>query len=283
MSPTTGTWRGAARPRRWLQRAVAAFAVISLLAVASVTSYGAWASRQATHAAASSPPAALVRDDGAAPVWYYGKTPAEVQALLGADNRLVGIDVAQARPLRLDVAMIANTGARRMAWWWLPGTGPEVEGGQVGRFTGEHEARIVSLAPYVVGGTTFFAAVCLGPPPGGQGSGWWWYFDIPRSRIEPLLVEHDARPLDLRSYSKGGTVYAMVMVPRHSDPGSWWYAGLTAADTKLKLSEHRATLTSLAPTDPTASTFDVVMSASPAGTMPEFDNVSWAWGTVDTD
>jgi len=42
-------------------------------------------------------------------------------------------------------------------------------------------------------------------------------------------------------------------------------------------------LTSLQPTNATGATYDVVMNASGAGTMPAFQGVSWMWATNDTD
>jgi hypothetical protein len=221
------------------------------------------------------------RSDQAA--WYYGKTPAEVHALLGTDKRLVSIAVASASPLRLDVATVDNTGVVEVRWWWIPETGPDVTGDGVGRFAGSHEARLVSLAPYVVGTETYFAGIYV-PGGGSDDHGWWYYFDQPRTSIEPLLAEHGARLVDLRSYTKGlRTLYSLVMVPKAAPgDGWWWYADLDSRAIRERLRANRAELTSVAPTGPDTSTFDVVMTTSSWRT-PTYDNVSWAWATQEGD
>ncbi|MGH7440890.1 MAG: hypothetical protein ACRENE_34875 [Polyangiaceae bacterium] len=216
-------------------------------------------------------------------VWHYGKTPAEVHALLGTDKRLVSIAVASASPLLLDVAIVGNTGVVEVRWWWIPETGPDVTGDGVGRFAGSHEARLVSLAPYVVGTETYFAGIYVAGG-GPDDKGWWYYFDQPRTGIEPLLAEHGGRLVDLRSYAKGArTLYAFVLIPKAA-PGDawWWYTGLDAPAIRERLRANRAELTSLAPADPATSTFDVVMTTSSWRT-PTYDNVSWAWATQEGD
>jgi hypothetical protein len=269
--------------RRWLHRGVVGAGMLSFAAAVGVRSYAAWTARAADRAAAIARAPLPAPEGNRQAVWYFGKTVAEVRALLGADNRLVSIAISRAAPLRLDVAMVENTGTRKMSWWWLPGSGPEVTAAQNGSFAGEHEARLVSLAPYVADGTTYFAAIYLAGG-GSDDRGWWWYFDMPRSSIDGLLAEHGARLVDLRSYSRGGTLYSLIMVPKGSASGQWWwYPSVDGATTRARLKSNHAVLTSVAPTDPAASTFDVVMGTSPAGSMPAYDNVSWAWATEDSD
>jgi hypothetical protein len=270
-------------PRRPLQRAAMGVAGLSLAATVGAAAYTSWADRRASRVTSSAHVVLPDPEGSRQTVWYYGKTPAEVDALLGSDNRLVSIAIAHAAPLRLDVAMVANTGARKMSWWWLPGTGAEVTSGQVGGFAGSHEARLVSLAPYVVDGTTYFAAIYVANGI-SDDKAWWWYFDTPAANVDGLLASHNARPIDLRSYGAIKRLYAVVMVAKPQvAEGMWWYMAVDRATIRARLADGHAQLTSLSPADPGMSTFDVIMSAAPAGPMPAYDNVSWAWATGDTD
>jgi hypothetical protein len=217
--------------------------------------------------------------------WYYAQTPRQVQDLVGTDNRLVSIQVKQASPLLLDVAIVSNTGTGHKNWWWVPNTGPDMTGAQLGEYSGFREGRTVSLAPYVIKGTTYFAAILINNT-GSDYKTWWWYFDTPKSNINALLSQNNARLVDLRSYPKDGvTLYAFVMIPNTGADESawWWYTALTPASTRANMKDNKAVLTSLQPTNATGATYDVVMNATGAGTMPAFQGVSWMWATNDTD
>jgi hypothetical protein len=217
--------------------------------------------------------------------WYYGQTPQQVQDLLGVDNRLVSIQVQRASPLVLNVAMVRNTGSSRTTWWWVPGTGPDVTGPELGGYAGRHEGRVVSLAPYVVDGVTHFAAVLIGNT-GPDDKGWWWYFDTPGASIGALVSQSGARLVDLRSYLKNeATVYAFVMIANTGadESESWWYAGANAAAIRTHLNDNKAVLSSVQPADVAGATFDVIMNARGTSTMPAFQGVSWMWATNDTD
>jgi hypothetical protein len=219
------------------------------------------------------------------PSWYYAQSPAQVQALLGTDNRLVSIDVERASPLLLNVAMIRNSGVARKTWWWVPGTGPDMPGAELGGYCAFREGRIVNLDPYVMNGTTYFAAVLVSSA-GSDDKGWWWYFDQSSSIIGKLTTEHNARLVDLRSYVKDrARLYAFVMIPNVGSDESawWWYPGVSAAAVEASLKENKASLTSLRPADKAGRTFDAVMTASATSTLPVFEGVSWIWGTSDTD
>jgi hypothetical protein len=234
-------------------------------------------------------PAAVLpepRDYGPLPfTWYYGQTPRQVQDLVGADNRLVTIQVERASPLLLDVAMVRNSGTAHKDWWWVPGAGEAVGGSQLGEYCAFREGRVVSLAPYVVDGTTYFAAVLVANN-GTDHKGWWWYFDIPKANVTSLLSQNKARLVDLRSYPKNGsTAYAAVMIPNTGPDEQkwWWYTGVDAASVKASLKENKALLASLQSADRAGTTFDVIMNAGVVNTMPSFQAVSWVWGTGDTD
>jgi hypothetical protein len=274
--------RGNVRRRaRWVQG--------SLLVCAFAFSAGALGSAARDRRIRLSKPAAVLpepRDNGSLPwTWYYGQTPRQVEELVGTENRLVSIQVRNPSPLLLDVAIVRNTGTGHKEWWWVPGAGPELGGSQLGDYCEFREGRVVSLAPYVVDGTTYFAAVLIANT-GTDHKGWWWYFDIPKANIDPLITQNKARLLDLRSYGKSGaTVYAVVMIPNTGPDEQkwWWYAGVNAASVRASLKDNKALLASLQAADRAGTTFDVVMNAGVVNTMPSFQGVSWLWGTNDTD
>jgi hypothetical protein len=214
--------------------------------------------------------------------WYYRRTPREVEELLGTGERLVGVEVARAWPLLVDVAVVHDARREPTTRWWLPGSEPEATGEDVGRFADRHTARAVAVAPYVVGDETRFVALFVAN--GTDAKGWWWYFDQSKENVDALLAKNDARPIDLRSYLKGGTTkYVVVMVPKKGSERTWWYARETAETVRGQLKENRATLSSLHAADPGATTFDVIMNAGGETNMPDSMGVSWVWGTTDTD
>jgi hypothetical protein len=215
--------------------------------------------------------------------WHYRQTPRQVGALVGSDERIVSIEIERASPLLLDVATVHNVGRLQKAWWWLPGPDGDLVGGEdLAGYAGRRSARIVSLAPYVVGGETRFAALLVAN--GNDGSGWWWYFDQSPDGVDAVLAKNEARPIDLRSYVKNGTrLYAVVMVPKRPGEKTWWYMNVPVDAVRSRLKENGAVLASLNTADPAAATFDVVMNAHGMTNMPDFQGVSWVWGTTETD
>lgn len=264
-----------------MSRAAVPIVVAAMFAGGAVATYGVLAGRGTTHT--DDARGSTAGGEQSVAMWHYRKTPAEVQALLGSDRRLVSIAVASASPLLLDVAVIDNTGVGEVNWWWVPETGPDVTGDGIGRFAGSHEARLVSLAPYVIGRETYFAGIYVSAG-GPDDHGWWYYFDQPRAAIDGLLASHGARLVDLRSYSKGATLYSVILVPKGEPTDGWWWdTGLDGPAVRARLRAHGAVLTSLSPADPSTSTFDVVMTSTPYRSMPTYDNVSWAWATQEGD
>jgi hypothetical protein len=225
-----------------------------------------------------------VQTEGAADVaWHYGLPPKTVGDVVGADGRIVNIQVERAAPLLLNVAVARNAGGEHKDWWWVPGDGPDMTGSDLGAFASRHEARVVSLAPYTKGGTTYLAAAFVRNA-GADEYGWWWYFDQPRENIEGVVAEHDTRLTDLRSYVKNGsTLYALVMVAKKTpDERAWWYTGIAKNTVRERLAGNRAQLASVQVAARDENTFDVIMepAASALGTGVR---LSWAWGIDDSD
>jgi N-acyl-D-amino-acid deacylase len=192
--------------------------------------------------------------------WYYGQTPDQVTSLLQSHNaRLVSLRVQSTSPLRLDVAMVENTGTFAKTWWWYYGLTEQ----DVNNYAKANDARLVNIEPYIEGGSTHFAVIMLRNV-GADYSGWWWYYGKNPSEITTLLTANNARLIDLRRYGNG--VYGAIMISNtgSNQSGWWWYYNITAAQVKDYLSQNNAYLISLDP-DAGGNTFNVVMNAYPGG------------------
>jgi hypothetical protein len=200
--------------------------------------------------------------------WYYGQTPEQVSALLSSNGgRLVSLQVEQASPLRLTVAMVKNSGSHAKTWWWYHG----VTGSQLATQLSTLNARIVNLDVYEVDGTTYFAAVLLSNT-GADAKGWWWYYGLTPSQVSSYLQQNNARLVDLDAYVTGGvTRYAAVMIPNTgTDAKAWWYYyGVSGSQVGSFLQQNSAFLTNIEPADASGSTFNVIMEQSPG--------VHWWW------
>jgi hypothetical protein len=200
--------------------------------------------------------------------WYYGQTPEQVSALVSANGaRLLSLQVEQASPLRFTVSMVKNSGTYAKGWWWYHG----VTGSQLSSYLSSNNARLVSLSPYELNGTTYFAAVMISNT-GADAKGWWWYHGATAAQIGTALSTHNARLVDLESYStSAGTRYAAVMIPNTGSDARawWWYYGITGSQISSYLSQHSGFLTHIQPADSSGSTFNVIMEQSPG--------ISWWW------
>jgi CubicO group peptidase (beta-lactamase class C family) len=200
--------------------------------------------------------------------WYVGQTPAQVATLIGSNNRLVSLRVQSPSPLLFDVATVQNTGTYNKAWWWYYGLTQQ----QLENYYTANDARLISVEPYVVGGTTYFAAIMLHNV-GADYSAWWWYYGLTPAEIQTHLTTNKARLIDLRQYASGGSnVYGVVMVPNTgaNQSGWWWYYGITGAQIQTYLTTNNAYLISIDPADSAGDTFNVVMNGAPSG-------LGWWW------
>jgi hypothetical protein len=201
--------------------------------------------------------------------WYFGVTPAQVSSLLTSNNaRLVSIQVEQASPLLLTVAMVSNTGTYAKGWYWFYGLTPDQLSAQINTLN----ARIIALDVYVSGGQTLTASILL-PNTGADGKAWWWYYNVTTDQIGTLLQQNNARLIDFRSYNNGtSTVYAVVMISNTgADASGWWYYfGVSGAQVGTFLSQNNAYLISIQPADANGGTFNVIM-------LPTPPTLEWWW------
>ena len=154
----------------------------------------------------------------------YPTALAQFQA--GATGQLTPSEQAAVNQSKQQM-QLANTGTYAKSWWWYYGLTAQ----QLQNYYTANDARLVSVEPYVVGGTTYFAAIMLHNV-GADYSGWWWYYGLTPAQIQTHLTANKARLIDLRQYTSGtSTVYGVVMVPNtgSSQSGWWWYYGITPA------------------------------------------------------
>ena len=155
-------------------------------------------------------------------VWYYGITPNQLSSVISAGNyRIVDLQAESATAAGpvFTVALVANTGAYGKGWWWYYGQSIA----QVSAALSANNARLISIAPYVVNGTTYFASVMV-PNTGADAKGWYWWVGS-ASAISANLTSSGARLVDLEPYSTGnGTSYAAIAIANTgADANSWWW------------------------------------------------------------
>ena len=155
-------------------------------------------------------------------VWYYGVTPTQMNSLLSSGTyRIVDLQAESATAAGpvFTVAMVANTGAYGKGWWWYYGQSIA----QVSAALSANNARLISIAPYVVNGTTYFASVMV-PNTGADAKSWYWWVGN-ASAINTDLTNSGARLVDLEPYSTGsGTNYAAIAIANTgADADSWWW------------------------------------------------------------
>jgi hypothetical protein len=203
--------------------------------------------------------------------WYYGQSPEMVTNLLNKnDGRLESIQVEQTSPLLFTIAMVKNTGAYAKTWWWYYGQSEA----DINNLAKTLNARVTNLDAYEVGGNTNFAAIFVSNT-GADARSWWWYFGQTPTQIGSLVQEHNARLIDLRQYSAGGSErYAVVMVENAGpDATAWWgYYNVTSTQVASELENNGAYLVSLQISNPSSSTFNVVMEK-----LPTPGDVPWWW------
>jgi outer membrane protein assembly factor BamB len=194
--------------------------------------------------------------------WYDGQTPAQIDALLKAnDGRLISIQVENTSPLTFTVAMVKNTGPYAKRWWWYYGQSET----DIDNHAISLNARVVNFDTYEVNGKINFAAIFISNT-GPDFKAWWWYFGQTPAQIASLVQEHNARLIDFRQYSaNGANKYAAAMVENTGAGASswWWYYNISAAQVSSYLTQNQAYLVSLQVANANAPTFNVIMDKEP--------------------
>ncbi len=133
---------------------------------------------------------------------------------------MIDIQVESASPLKLNVAMVKNTGDYQQTWWWYYGQTKT----QLLEKLSLHNARIKDLEVYSVNGQERFAAI-LTPNTGENAKAWWWYHGVSSTTLNEKVRTNQARLIDLDSRVVNGTrIYDAVMVKNTGvDAKNWWY------------------------------------------------------------
>jgi hypothetical protein len=184
--------------------------------------------------------------------------------------RLTEIRVDNAAASTFDVTMVANSGPYASAWWWYVGQSTS----SLNTTLSDNHSRLISLEPYVVGGTVEYAAIEV-PNTGSQARSWWWYVGQSSSGISSTVTANNARLISLRPVSVGGsTTYSVIEISNtgsdYADGGWWWSINESAAQVNAQINIDSVRLVSLA-ADP-AGGFDAVYIAS------EGEYWSWYYG-----
>jgi hypothetical protein len=208
-------------------------------------------------------------------IWYYGITPSQLSAVVNSGTyRIVDLQAESATTAGpvFTVALVANTGAYAKGWWWYYGQSIA----QVSSALSANQARLISIAPYVVNGTTYFASVMV-PNTGADAKSWYWWVGS-LSAISSDLAGTGARLVDLEPFATAsGTQYAAIAIANSgADADSWWwYVNDSLASLSGQVATNKAQLLTFNTEPGGSATFDAVMQGNPtapwwyyAGTTP---------------
>jgi hypothetical protein len=191
-------------------------------------------------------------------VYYYGLTGAQMNSVLSSGNyRIVDLQVESAStsgPV-FTVALVNNSGAFAKGWWWYYGQSVS----QVSTALSTNNARLISIAPYVVNGTTYFASVMV-PNTGSDAKSWYWWVGT-SSAISNDLSASGARLVDLEPFTtSAGTQYVAIAIANSgADADSWWwYLNDSLSSLLSQIQTNNAQLLTFN-SEPGASTYDAVM------------------------
>ena len=127
--------------------------------------------------------------------WYYGKTTAQVGALLDQNHaRLVALRPYMDGGQRVfAVIMVANAGADfKSSQWWA---GVSIDS-ITSHITGDN-MRVTALAPDPAGGWDVILVA-------SEGEKWYWWYGLAPQTVEDNLVTDGTRLIDLSSYVVNG-------------------------------------------------------------------------------
>ena len=185
----------------------------------------------------------LVRTSGEATDWrcYSDVSAATIGSALDEHvARLIDLEVTSVSPLRFTASMVRNAGTYATAWWWYFG----ITADRLSELLDELNARITDLEIYSFRGQLRFAVILV-PNTGSQAKAWWWYFGASPGDLSNLIVQNNARLVDIEVVEQSGEPwYAAVMIRNTGADQSawWWYYGLSASDLSDVLSTHSARL-----------------------------------------
>ncbi len=175
--------------------------------------------------------------------WLRNAAPADVTNRINQGFRLTDIEVEGTAPYRFSANFVANQGSHASGFWWYYG----LSAADVSARLSQHNARLIDLDPYFVGGALRFAAVMV-PNTGAQAKAWWWYYGQSVAQVAQRASQNGARVVDVDSYVEGGVrKYSAVMIRNAgADQRAWWhYYDISSATLAQKLSQDAARIVDL--------------------------------------
>jgi hypothetical protein len=157
--------------------------------------------------------------------WYYGQTAVQVNNFLSTHNaRFISFEpYVVGGSVRFAFVAVPNTGSQGRAWWYYYGQSQS----SIASSLSSNGARLISLRPYVLGGTTYYAVLEIsnsGTDYADAGS--WYSFNQSASQIASQSQTDSARLISMAADPNGGfdTIYL-------GSEGEywWWYYGVSAS------------------------------------------------------
>lgn len=158
--------------------------------------------------------------------WYYGLTASQVSSTLSANNaRLISLEpYVVGGSVFFAVVEVPNTGAQGRAWSWYFGATPS----GIASTLSANNARLVSLRPYQVSGTTHYAVIEISNSGADYAdTGWSYAFNQSPAQISATLQANSYRLIALAADPGGG--FDPIYLGSEGEHWSWYF-GVSAAN-----------------------------------------------------
>jgi hypothetical protein len=163
---------------------------------------------------------------------------AEVQNWSAMGYRLGNFELAATNPLSLDCSMVRNTGPYAAGWYFFY----DKTRAELWNLVNQHNARIVDLERYEVGGQERLAAL-LFVNTGAQQKAWHWHTGIPQGSVYSTVSALGDRAIDIEPYVENGQrLYHVISIANvGADQKPWWvYTNTTTANVQSLVAQHNA-------------------------------------------
>ena len=173
--------------------------------------------------------------------WYYGLTSKQIKQKLSTHKaRIIDLQVYRVNDQkRYAVVLVPNTGSEAKSWWYYTDFSLD----DIMAKAKAHQARIVDLDTYVVGGKRLFSAVMI-KNKGGDQKAWWVYSNKSADFITSKLKQHKARLIDIERRSSNNFT---VVMERSQGQGWWWYYGVNEAQVNNFWEKNKARIFDIEP------------------------------------
>ena len=193
--------------------------------------------------------------------WLTGVSLETIEEKIDEGYRIIDLEIQETSPWRFTAAFVENSGVHQKDWWWYFGEPVTIE--FIQDKLEEHEARILDLETYMLGGQQRFAVVMV-PNSGEDAKDWWWYVNADIDFLVDEINSNQARIVDLDAYQIGGNTYYSAVMIRNTGVDYkdwWWYIGADHDFIVDKLGEHEARIVDLEHLGP--DSYAVVLEKNP--------------------